>query len=58
MASYEYFCDQCKASMIENRSISDPEPTHVCKECDNEMKRIYSMAAPVFKGSGFYRTDR
>lgn len=58
MATYEYVCRECEITISEVRSISDPEPTHLCESCGNKMNKVYSMANPVFKGSGFYRTDK
>jgi putative FmdB family regulatory protein len=58
MASYEYVCRECEVTLIESRSISDPEPVHICEKCGNRMNKVYTMSTPVFKGSGFYRTDK
>lgn len=57
MATYEYICRECETKISEVRSISDPEPIHLCEQCGNKMNKVYSMAAPVFKGSGFYSKD-
>jgi putative FmdB family regulatory protein len=58
MATYEYICRECESTLSEVRSINDPEPVHLCKTCGNRMNKVYSMGNPVFKGSGFYRTDK
>lgn len=58
MATYEYICRECENTLSEVRSINDPEPVHLCKTCGNRMNKVYSMGNPVFKGSGFYRTDK
>lgn len=58
MATYEYICRQCETKLIEQRSISDPDPVHICETCGNRMNQVYSIGNPVFKGSGFYRTDK
>jgi putative FmdB family regulatory protein len=58
MPTYEYLCRECEISISEVRSISSPEPTHMCEKCGSKMNKVYSMGNPVFKGSGFYRTDK
>lgn len=58
MASYEYVCRECEITIVSNRGINDPEPTFICEKCGNRMNRVYFMSSPVFKGSGFYRTDK
>lgn len=58
MPSYEYQCKECETSLTENRSISAPEPEHNCDSCGKRMIKVYSIGNPVFKGSGFYRTDK
>lgn len=58
MASYEYVCRECETTIVENRSISDPEPVHICQTCGNKMNKVYSIGAVTFNGSGFYRTDK
>ena len=58
MATYEYVCRECETKLSEVRSIKDPEPIHICEACGNRMNKVYSIGNPVFKGSGFYRTDK
>jgi putative FmdB family regulatory protein len=58
MATYEYQCLECETKLSVTRSISDPDPGYFCESCGNRLNRVYSMSNPVFKGSGFYRTDK
>lgn len=58
MATYEYKCSECEARVTVTRGISDKDPGYNCDSCGNALTRVYSMATPVFKGSGFYRTDK
>lgn len=58
MATYEYICRECEAKLTEQRSISEPEPIHLCKTCGNRMNKVYSIGNPVFRGSGFYSKDK
>jgi putative FmdB family regulatory protein len=58
MATYEYQCLACETKLSVTRSISDPDPGYFCESCGNRLNRVYSMSNPVFKGSGFYRTDK
>jgi putative FmdB family regulatory protein len=58
MATYEYTCRECETTKTVSRGISDPDPGYFCETCGNRMNRVYSMSNPVFKGSGFYRTDK
>jgi putative FmdB family regulatory protein len=58
MAIYEYQCIDCETKTTVSRSISEPDPGYVCKTCGNRLARVYTMSNPVFKGNGFYRTDK
>lgn len=58
MATYEYQCIECETKLAVTRSISEKDPGYFCEACGNRMNRLYSMGNPVFKGSGFYRTDK
>lgn len=58
MATYEYICKNCETKLTELRSISEPEPTHMCETCGNKMNKVYSIGAVTFNGSGFYSKDK
>jgi putative FmdB family regulatory protein len=38
------------------QNFSD-EALTVCPECGGELRKVFSAAGVVFKGSGFYKTD-
>ena len=58
MATYEYKCSECGHLEQHERGINDPDPGYECATCKIDLKRVYSIGNPVFKGSGFYRTDK
>lgn len=54
---YEYICENCKASQLENRPVANRDDKTICIRCKNIMVRIISCPGLVFKGKGFYKTD-
>jgi len=56
MPTYEYKCDGCKDIFEEHQSIHD-KPLVKCKKCGGSLKKIFSPAGIIFKGSGFHVTD-
>ncbi|HSG26439.1 MAG TPA: zinc ribbon domain-containing protein [Anaerolineales bacterium] len=57
MPVYTYHCDHCEAEFEKYQSFSE-ESLKSCPECGQEtLRKIYSPALVVFKGSGFYVTD-
>ena len=57
MPVYTYHCDHCEAEFEKYQSFSEESLT-TCPECEHEtLRKIYSPALVVFKGSGFYVTD-
>jgi len=58
MATYEYKCPQCAQVVQVNRGISDPDPGYQCDTCKIDLKRVYSVGAITFNGSGFYSKDK
>jgi len=58
MPTYEYECKKCRRRFEVFQSMSD-EPIKKCPECGKEVRRLVSGGAGViFKGSGFYVTDK
>jgi putative FmdB family regulatory protein len=57
MPVYEYSCD-CGWHTTTIRSVKDPETKPECIKCGADMKRIFVANAVVFKGNGFYSTDK
>jgi putative FmdB family regulatory protein len=58
MPTYEYECKKCGHNFEVFQSMSD-EPLKHCVKCGNEVRRlIFGGAGIIFKGSGFYVTDK
>ena len=58
MPTYEYECKSCSHSFEVFQSMSDP-PLKDCPECGKEVRRlIFGGTGVIFKGSGFYVTDK
>ena len=58
MPTYEYECTSCGHGFEVFQSMSDL-PLKDCPECGKEIRRLINGGAGViFKGSGFYVTDK
>ncbi|MCL2196579.1 MAG: zinc ribbon domain-containing protein [Treponema sp.] len=58
MPTYEYECKSCAHNFEVFQSMSD-EPLKKCPECGSEVRRlILGGSGVIFKGSGFYVTDK
>jgi putative FmdB family regulatory protein len=58
MPTYEYECKNCGYSFDVFQSMKD-EPLKICPQCGKEVRRIINGGTGViFKGSGFYVTDK
>jgi len=58
MPTYEYECKSCSHTFEVFQSINDP-PIKDCPECGKEVRRlIFGGTGVIFKGSGFYVTDK
>jgi len=58
MPTYEYECKSCAHNFEVFQSMSD-EPLKECPKCGNEVRRlIFGGSGVIFKGSGFYVTDK
>jgi putative FmdB family regulatory protein len=58
MPTYEYECKECSYNFEVFQSMSD-EPLKICPKCGKEIRRlIFGGAGVIFKGSGFYITDK
>ncbi|MFC5907617.1 FmdB family zinc ribbon protein [Streptacidiphilus monticola] len=56
MPTYQYQCTACGHGFEAVQKFSDAALT-TCPECEGALRKVFSAAAVVFKGSGFYRTD-
>ena len=58
MPTYEYQCDECGNRFEQFQNMSDA-PVESCPQCGGKVRRLIGTgAAVIFKGSGFYATDR
>lgn len=56
MPTYQYTCGGCEELLEIVQDFSDDALT-VCPKCGGDLKKVFSAAGVVFKGSGFYRND-
>ena len=58
MPTYEYECKSCGHTFEAFQSMSD-DPLKNCPECGKHIRRlIHGGTGVIFKGSGFYVTDK
>ena len=58
MPTYEYECKKCGHNFEAFQAMSD-EPLKKCPKCGKELRRlIFGGTGIIFKGSGFYVTDK
>ncbi|MBW3591450.1 MAG: FmdB family transcriptional regulator [Actinobacteria bacterium] len=57
MPTYEYACKTCDQHVEVVQSFTD-EPLTTCEACGGTLRRVIHAAGIMFKGSGFYSTDR
>ncbi len=56
MPTYQYACTECGHAFDQFQSFSDDALTE-CPSCGGKLRKVFSAAGIVFKGSGFYKTD-
>lgn len=57
MPIYTYQCDNCGVRFERQQSFSD-KPLNKCPECNHKaLRKVYTPAGVIFKGSGWYVTD-
>lgn len=57
MPIYEYACTACGERTEAKQGFDDP-PLDTCPYCGGKLRKLYSPVGIVFKGSGFYSTDK
>ena len=58
MPTYGYECKSCKHTFDAFQSMKD-EPLKICPKCGKELRRLINGGgAVIFKGNGFYVTDK
>ncbi len=56
MPTYQYVCTECGEPLEVVQKFSDEALTE-CPACQGKLRKVFSAAGIIFKGSGFYRTD-
>ncbi len=56
MPTYQYVCTECGEPLEVVQKFSDDSLTE-CPACGGRLRKVFSAAGLIFKGSGFYRTD-
>lgn len=56
MPTYEYVCRECGEHLEVFQSFRDDALT-TCNACQGQLRKVFSPAGILFKGSGFYVTD-
>jgi putative FmdB family regulatory protein len=56
MPTYEYACRDCGRHIEVVQSFSD-DPLQTCEHCGGRLRKVFSAAGIIFKGSGYYVTD-
>jgi putative FmdB family regulatory protein len=54
--TYQYACTACGEHLEAVQKFSDDALTE-CPACGGRLRKVFSAAGIIFKGSGFYRTD-
>jgi putative FmdB family regulatory protein len=56
MPTYEYACRDCGEHLEVVQSFKD-DPLTECGRCGGTLRKVFSAAGIIFKGSGYYVTD-
>jgi putative FmdB family regulatory protein len=57
MPIYTYRCTECGVEFDQHQAFSDP-PLTKCPECGKKsLRKVFTPAGIIFKGSGWYATD-
>jgi putative FmdB family regulatory protein len=56
MPTYEYECLECKHRFEVVHSMTE-NPVKGCVKCGKDVRKVFSSAGIIFKGSGFYVND-
>lgn len=56
MPTYEYVCRECGQHLEVVQSFTD-DPLDTCGQCGGPLRKVFSAAGIIFKGSGYYVTD-
>jgi putative FmdB family regulatory protein len=56
MPTYEYACRDCGEHVEVVQSFKE-DPLTECGLCSGQLRKVFSAAGIIFKGSGYYVTD-
>ena len=56
MPTYEYVCRECGHHIEVVQRFTD-DPLQTCERCQGALRKVFSAAGIIFKGSGYYVTD-
>lgn len=56
MPTYQYACRECGEHLEAVQGFYD-EPLTTCEACGGELRKVFTPAGIIFKGSGYYVTD-
>ena len=56
MPNYDYQCPECDHRFEIRQSVGDAPPE--CSQCGAVTKKVFQVPRIIFKGSGFYVTDK
>lgn len=56
MPTYEYACKDCGEHLEVVQSFRD-DSLEVCPNCDGELRKVFTPAGIIFKGSGWHSKD-
>jgi len=56
MSRYEYECPNC--GVFEIRRSIKADPLKKCPKCGSEIRQLFSPPSAIYRGSGFFTTDK
>jgi putative FmdB family regulatory protein len=56
MRTYTYKCKLCSYIYEYRMNVDDSPPR--CEKCDGESRRVITLTPVVYRGKGFYNTDK
>ena len=57
MPIYKYKCKDCDIEIELKQHMLD-DPIKVCPACDGELIRVIQIPSVIYRGTGFYSTDK
>lgn len=58
MPAYDYKCLSCDRTATVISSIKEDKTIPTCHKCKSQMSRDYTFGSVLFRGDGFYSTDK